>query len=271
MITETSADILKRFLNFSISDSSEVFAAFSALPGAITAVGRNPLERYVYIPGTKEKTIVLVAHTDTVWDSFYGNAQQTTAVYSDGVFHSTNPQCGIGADDRAGCAMLWALRHSGHSLLLLDGEEKGKIGANYLRTKHHKLFRKLNKHQFMIELDWCGTGGCLYNQVENTQAFKDYISTVLGFQDSKQKGGCDLQILCQRICGVNLGVGYHNNHRPGETLDITQWDNTYAQLSAFLELEHPKFSIPCGKQCLTFLKRCKHRIGLLLRKLKLIK
>lgn len=271
MYRENSIDILTYFLNLPVADSHEIYQKFSALPWAVVGVGNQPLERFVYIPGTKKDALLLVAHTDTVWDAAYGKAVQTTAAYKDGMFYSTNPACGIGADDRAGCAMLWALRNSGHSLLLVDGEEKGKRGAHYLRKHNPKLFRKLNAHQFMIELDWRGTGGCLYNQVENTQAFKDYISSHLGFQDSHQKGGCDLQVLCQKICGVNIGVGYHNNHHTTEILNVAEWENTYQVLSAFLQQEHPKFPIPVSKQLKAQLRRCKSKCGSILRKLKLKK
>lgn len=268
---ESSKEILDYFLNISISDGGEIFTAFSALPGAITDSGEKPLERYVFVPGKKANAVVLVAHTDTVWDANYGNPAQTTAVYQDGIYYSTNPQCGIGADDRAGCAMLWALRDSGHSLLLVDGEEHGKFGAKYLRKSNPKLFRQLNRHQFMIELDWRGTNGCLYNQVENTQTFKNYISSNLGFQDDHKAGGCDLQILCRRVCGVNIGTGYHNYHRPAETLDLAEWENTYQKLSAFLQQEHPRFPIPPHKQIHAVLITFKGKAGRLLCRLGLKK
>lgn len=264
MNRESSKEIVEYFLNISIADSGEIFQKFSALPGALTGCGENALERYVYVPGKKKNAVVLVAHADTVWDTSYGNPLKTTAAHKDGVYYSTNPNCGIGADDRAGCAMLWALRDSGHSLLLVDGEEHGKVGARYLRKRNPKLFRQLNRHRFMIELDWQGTNGCLYNQVENTQAFKDYISSHLCFQDDQKKGGCDLQILCRRICGVNIGVGYHNYHRSAETLVLAEWENTYHKLTAFLQQEHPRFPIPLRKQIRFILGSIKKKLGDLL-------
>ena len=75
--------------------------------------------------------------------------------------------------------MLWELRNSGYSLLITDGEEFGKHGAKYLRKHNRKLFRKINKHSFLIELDWKGTDCCLFNQVDNTEKFKSYIAEVV--------------------------------------------------------------------------------------------
>lgn len=271
MTQKPATEILEQFLSYPLADGTAIHNLFATLPGAIVGKGQKPLEQFVYVPGTRKNALVLVAHTDTVWDERYGKPAQTSAILQDGVFRSANPACGIGADDRAGCAMLWALRDSGHSLLIVDGEEKGKHGANYLRKHHKKLFRELNKHAFMIEMDWQGSGGCLYNQVDNTQAFKEHIAGQLGFQDSKQKGGCDLQVLCQKICGVNVGVGYHDCHRPTETLNVAEWENTYQAMSAFLQIEQPKFPIPARKQIQAFLRRCKGFCGKALRKLKLRK
>lgn len=271
MNNKTNIEILQQFLNFSLTNSQEIHDLFATLPGAIVGRGHKPLERFVYVPGVKKNNLVLVAHTDTVWDDQYGHPNQTSAVMENGTFLSTNPDCGIGADDRAGCAMLWALRNCGHSLLIVDGEEKGKHGAHYLRKHHKKLFRQLNRHRFMLELDWQGTNSCLYNQVDNTQVFKDYIASRLGFYDSQKKGGCDLQVLCSKVCGVNLGVGYHDNHRPSETLVVAEWENTYNALAAFLQMDHPKFPIPVNKRFKSFLRRCKGKSGSILRKLKLKK
>ena len=271
MNNKTNIEILQQFLNFSLTNSQEIHDLFATLPGAIVGRGQKPLDRFVYVPGTNKNALVLVAHTDTVWDTYYGKPAETSVELKDGIFYSTNPACGIGADDRAGCAMLWLLRNSGHSLLIVDGEEKGKHGAHYLRKHHKKLFRQLNRHRFMLELDWQGTNSCLYNQVDNTQVFKDYIASRLGFYDSQKKGGCDLQVLCSKVCGVNLGVGYHDNHRPSETLAVEEWANTYNLLSTFLQLEHPKFSIPVSKQFKAFLRHCKGKCGSILRKLQLKK
>ena len=271
MQKETSTQRLERFLSIPVSDGGTVFRQFASLPGAVMKNGKKPLERYVYVPGSRKNGIVLVAHADTVWDQAYGKQEESKPVFEDGVYRSGNPACGIGADDRAGCAMLWALRNSGHSLLVVDGEEKGKIGARYLRKGNKKLFRQLNKHCFMMELDWRGTGGCLYNQVENTQQFKDYIAAELGFQDDAQKGGCDLQVLCHRICGVNVGIGYHGYHRPSETLVVAEWENTYQKLRTFLQKDHPEFIIPVSKRIRVTVRRLRSMAVKAFKKLKILK
>lgn len=247
--------ILEEFLSFPLNTTDDIFSKFENLPGAVSGKGNTPLQRYVCIPGTRANKIVLVAHADTVWDAAYKNPKETTVLFNDGLFTGENPTCGIGGDDRAGCAMLWALKDSGHTLLLTSGEEKGKLGAKFLRKSNPRLFRELNRHCFMIALDWQGTGTCLYNQVDYTDTFYTYITNTLNFQKASNKGGCDLQILCHRICGVNIGTGYHNQHSAKEYVDLSEWENTLTCLAAFLEKTHPRFPISIPKRICSLAKR----------------
>lgn len=163
--------------------------------------------------------------------------------------------------------MLWELRDSGHSLLLVDGEEHGKCGARYLKDADRRLFRELNRHGYMIEFDWKGTDGCLFNQVDTTKRFRQYIARV-GFADSRARGGTDLQVLCRRVCGVNVGVGYHGWHTKEETLVVAEWENTFAKISAHLSGPQQRFRVSIPVQ---YARLCKQYIGAVLRRLKLKK
>ena len=257
-----NSKILLKFLNFPIIDGKDIFSCFANLPNAICENGKNKFERYVYIPGTRKDRVVLVAHTDTIWDENYRDIKGETqnVILENGIFKGTNPKLGIGADDRAGCAMLWALKDSGHSLLLVDGEEKGKIGANFLKKHNPKLFKELNHHQFMLEFDWVGTNGCLYNQVDNTNKFKKFIETTLKFTDSKARGGTDLAILCHKICGVTLGVGYHKHHTIDEFLVLSEWENTLTQVNDFLSKPLPRFTCKFFAPRIRFAKNIAHKL-----------
>lgn len=242
-MNQTSIDTLSHFLNMPLDSGDGVYQMFAGLPGAVVGQGADPLQRFVYIPGSRRDRVVLVAHIDTIWDKSYKKpfSESRGVILENGIFKSNHPGCGIGADDRAGCAMLWTLRDCGHSLLITDGEEQGKHGARYLKRHHPKLFRELNCHRYMIEFDWKGTDGCLYNQVDNTKRFKKYITRQLGFTDSQAKGGTDLGVLCKNICGVNLGVGYRGHHTNSEQLVLADWENTFHKVSAFLEGKQPRF------------------------------
>ena len=243
MMQNPHIDHILDFLNAPLDNGDAIFERFASLPDAIVSKGAQPLQRYVYLRGTRKDRVVLVAHIDTVWDRSYQHpfSEAREAIFDNGVFRSSNPACGIGADCRAGCALLWEMRESGHSILIVDGEEHGKHGAHHLRKSNRRLFRELNRHRYMIELDWKGTDCCLFNQVDNTKRFKKYIETALGFLDSKAKGGTDLQVLCRTVCGVNLGIGYHKWHSKDEMLVLSEWENTLNKLRAFLERPQPKF------------------------------
>lgn len=251
---------VESFLKLPLGNGDAVLERFATLPNGVSRKGSEPLQRFVYIPGRRKDRVVLVAHVDTVWDTAYEKPfTQTHQVgFADGCFFSQTPQVGIGSDDRAGCAMLWALRDCGHSLLLVDGEEHGKRGAHYLRQQHPRLFRELNKHRYMIELDWAGTNCCLFNQVDNTDKFKLYIAKQLGFIDSKQNGGTDLQVLCRDICGVNLGIGCHNWHCEKETLILAEWENTLQALQNFLAAPQKKFPTKKLIKAKIFIKKLLH-------------
>lgn len=262
------AQTLAGFLNTPLSCGDEIFERFASLPGVIIGRGKAPLQRYAYIPGTRKDRVVLVAHTDTVWDKAYieSSPAEHNVEFIDGVFQSGDSEYGIGADCRAGCAMLWELRGLGHSILIVDGEEHGKHGAHYLKKTNRKLFRELNRHSYMIEFDWKGTDCCLFNQVDNTKKFKEYIENKLGFLDSKAKGGTDLAVLCSRICGVNLGIGFHNYHTNKEFLVLSEWVNTKDKVGAFLEKPQPRFTSKAFSPYIKLVKRC---TGKLLKILKL--
>ena len=260
-----SKAILDQFLSMPISSSQEVFEIFAQLPGAIWHKGEQPLQQFLYVPGTRKDRVVLAAHADTVWNTAYGNPHTAVLEYADGIYKSGSQLCGIGADDRAGCAMVWALRNCGHSLLILDGEEKGKHGANYLKKSHPRLYRQLNRHRFMLELDWSGVGQCLFNQVDNSPEFKAYIQK--DFTIGQSKGGCDLQILCRDVCGANLSVGWHQWHKPQEFLVVSQWEENLETLKALLEKPQPRFPIPLKYKLRNFLLQCRGWAGRILRKL----
>ncbi|MBR4664053.1 MAG: hypothetical protein IKO93_09280, partial [Lentisphaeria bacterium] len=83
-----------------------VFERFAALPGAVRDTCA-PGEGFVYLPGSRENAVLLVAHADTV-------GRETLEVDLEEDEKTIRNRYGIlGADDRAGCAMLWLLRDMG--------------------------------------------------------------------------------------------------------------------------------------------------------------
>ena len=235
--------VLDKFLNLDISTSEEVFAAFRTIEGAIEDHGEGK-QGYLYIPGTRSDRCVIAAHADTVFDTAYKDKVYRSKVgYKEGVFYSESAECSIGADDRSGCAMLWLLRNSGHSLLILDGEEHGQIGANYLKDSNPELFEEINDHSFILQLDRRNSSDYRYYGLPVTPEFVSYIESETGFTLAEGKGRTDIGILCTKACGVNLSVGYYDEHKPTERLVYSEWLNTYNIVKTMLAKPLKKYKL----------------------------
>ncbi len=236
-------DTLISFLNTSLSSGDEIFERFSELQGAIYEKGTNPLERYLYVPGKNKNRVLLMAHTDTVWDRNYKKKDFSPLLsVKDGVITSGNEKVGIGADDRAGCAILWLLKDSGNSLLLLDGEEHGHFGAMFLQ-KNKKLMKEINNHSFVIQLDLWGRNEYKFHGVRVKEDFKRLIEAA-GYIPSKQEtGGADVSYVCKKAAGVNVSVGYENYHRKTEQISFDDFNGAYKRVFELLKGANRKHRI----------------------------
>lgn len=222
--------VLMDFLSLPVNASESVLGIFSALPDAVfRESGRYANERFVYIPGSRNDRVVLVAHADTVRE---GSAQPPQRIQrKDNII--TAHQSVLGADDRAGCALLWLLRHTGHSLLVTDGEESGLTGSRWLREKNGDIFAELNAHTCMVQLDRRERRQFKTYAV-GTDAFAEHIAQVTGYTDAGKNSCTDICVLCRDICGVNFSVGYHHEHSVNEYLDVSEWRETLVMLRTFL-------------------------------------
>ena len=214
-----------------------VLEKFAALPGAVKKTG-GELEGFVYVPATRKNAVLLVAHADTV-------ADESTEVALDENEETIRNQRGIlGADDRAGCAMLWQLWNTGHGLLVTDGEERGGLGTAFLATAFPGLYDEINRrHQFMIQID--RRGSCdfkCYNV--GTMEFRAYVGRMTRFAEPDRRSFTDIVGLCRDICGVNLSCGYYNEHTPDEYLVKAEWHHTLQLLRSWLSADDlPRFPL----------------------------
>ncbi len=222
---DTDLECLQEFLQEPLHTAEGVLARFAALPGAMAA-GTAPA-RFVYVPGVRADRVVLVAHADTVWQ---GRAPVIATPCLDeeaGCFYSLSNRHGLGADDRAGCAILWLLRHLGHSLLVTDGEEQGLLGSEALVYDYPEVLAELNRHAFMVQFDR-GCGGDFKCYDVGTPAFRRYIGEETGYSEPDRRSRTDIVALCRQVPGVNLSVGYYGEHTARERLDIGEWRHTLA-------------------------------------------
>ncbi|MEI6715423.1 MAG: hypothetical protein WCO60_16825 [Verrucomicrobiota bacterium] len=200
--------------------------------------------RFVYIPGTRSTPVLLVAHADTIWE--HDKLLPVACRLEGDQIVSARPDIGIGADDRAGCAMLWALRDSGHSLLITSGEEIGCVAAREIAaaSANRDIRDDINKrHMFAIEFDRRGSSDFKCYDV-GTDAFRAYCAEKTGYRDAGNSSSTDIRHLCQDICGVNLSVGYYDEHTEAERLVVSEWEHTLSIVQSWLSADElPRFSL----------------------------
>ncbi|MGO8880219.1 MAG: hypothetical protein ACLPVO_01365 [Desulfomonilaceae bacterium] len=184
---ETSNDIevLRSFLEIPLGSADGVFDRFLEIPGAIYR-GQG-LERFLYVRGRRSNKALLVAHADTCWDYEYGYDPGPTNEISidNGEIRAVADGFGLGADDRAGCAMLWLLKDSGHSLLVTNGEEHGQTGSSWLKNHNKHIYDEINQdHQFVIEFDRRNGRNFKCYDV-GTNEFRSYVAEKTGYRQPK--------------------------------------------------------------------------------------
>lgn len=235
--------VLEAFLSMPIKSSMRVFEAFINLNRFGTTYSINDSKRgFVYVPGKRDDRVLLVAHADTVWDREYCvESFKQEIVFENGFYKGKNDTCGIGADDRAGCAMLYLLRDSGHSLLITDGEEHGQIGATFIRQDFGAIYDALNNHSYMIQLDRRNANDYKTYHLPVTDEFREFIESSTGYKDAGKNSMTDIVSLCRDICGVNLSVGYYHEHHEDECLCYNEWLNTLNIVRKMLKGKQKKF------------------------------
>ncbi|HPE68855.1 MAG TPA: hypothetical protein P5560_09170 [Thermotogota bacterium] len=235
-------DTLMEFLNMPVGGTEEVFAKFENLPGAI-ARGEG-LERFVYIPGSRENRVLLVAHADTYDDLHYCEEEPDSGNLVIGGGKISREKGILGADDRAGCAMIWILKDMGHSLLIVSGEEHGQVGSHWLMEENLDIADEINQtHQFLVELDRANATDFKCYDV-GTEAFREYVSKETSYTEPDRLSCTDIKTLCRDVCGVNLSVGYQNEHYEDEILVLDDWEHTLQLCQRWLSnKELPRFPL----------------------------
>ena len=238
--------ILEKFCSFSINSTEDIFQEFANLPRAIVHFDGDK-KNFVYIPGTRDDRVLLVAHVDTVWDTFYGKGPfNQTLAEQDGIYSGVNPNCGIGADDRAGCAILYCLKESGHSLLVVDGEEHGQIGSNHIKNAYPEIYNEINKHSYVIQFDRRNSDDYKVYNLPVSNKFIKFIEKATGYNDAGKNARTDIVVLCRDICGVNLSIGYYNEHTADEELIFSEWFKTLELTESILMKKQNRYTLKTG-------------------------
>lgn len=188
---------------------------------------------YLYAIG--DIPIGLVAHVDTVFpeppeDIYYDREK--------GVMWS--PQ-GLGADDRAGVFAILKIIQSGlrPTVIFTTNEEVGGLGAAQLVKDFPEC--PISNLKYLIQLDRRGTNDCVFYDCYN----EDFITYVESFGFIEAFGTfSDIAELCPAwdVVGVNLSIGYENEHTRYETLHLKPWMATIEKVKRMLkEKDIPDF------------------------------
>lgn len=181
---------------------------------------------YIYTIG--DIPIALCAHMDTVWEDYKGGRKH--------LYYDKQKECmwcpeGAGFDDKVGVFLIIKIVESGlrPHIILSTGEEIGGIGANELS----RLDCPFENLKYCIELDRMGANDCVFYSCNNPE-FEQYVES-FGF---KTEWGTftDICHYCPSwgIAGVNLSVGYFQEHTTNERLFVRSMLKTLSKVKKML-------------------------------------
>ena len=162
-------------------------------------------------------------------DKHYDNVVYTSSyIYAEG----GSPE-GLGADDRAGIfSILYIILNTNlrPSIIFTTDEEAGGIGAKKLVSQIHKPISPI---KFMIELDRRGSKDCVFYDGDN----RDFVKYIEEFGFDEAYGSfSDISIISPqwKILGVNLSVGYYEEHSQQEHLKVGEMFKTIDKVKRIL-------------------------------------
>ena len=165
-----------------------------------------------YIIAVGDIPIGLVAHLDTVFP------EPPTEIFYDKDKNVMWGNNGLGADDRAGIYAIVQLIKRGlrPTVILTTDEEKGAIGAYKVISE---LYKPLTDLKYIIQLDRRNSVDCVFYDCDNPE-FEEYVES-FGFVTAFGTFS-DISVICPiwRIAGVNLSIGYIDEHSYMERLYI---------------------------------------------------
>ena len=179
-----------------------------------------------YLIAIGDIPVALIAHLDTVFKD------PPQRIFYDRIKNVMWSPEGLGADDRAGIFSIVQIVKSGlrPTIILTTDEERGCLGAG-------KLIKDIpnppTELKYIIELDRRGSDDCVFYQCENAE-FENYVERfgfVMNFGSFS-----DISVICPawKIAGVNLSIGYYDEHSYSETLYVGQMLNTINKVKNML-------------------------------------
>ena len=180
-----------------------------------------------YLIAIGEIPVALIAHLDTVFP------YSPSHIYYDRVKNVMWSPEGLGADDRAGVYSIVQIIKSGYrpTIIFTTDEEVGALGAREIVKVFPKAPTEL---KYIIQLDRRGYNDCVFYNCDNTN-FEQYIES-FGFM-TKIGSFSDISVICPawEVAGVNLSVGYYDEHSRSETLHVDEMLTTIQKVKNMLK------------------------------------
>jgi len=206
----------------------------------ITDMPETDHDNYWYLPGNIP--VCLVAHVDTVRDEYKWRGKKKKGKYVfdpiDLVFERgiyKNKSGILGADDRAGCYVLWYYMLQGENkphVLFTNHEESGGQGVKAFLREYDNML-KMSDIRLFIEIDRRGVSEYVtYNTIPNE--VHKYVKS-FGFHEGMGSFS-DIMYLTQDtgIPSVNLSAGYYNEHSSREMLCVDELRLTVERIDLML-------------------------------------
>ena len=180
-----------------------------------------------YIIAVGDIPVALLAHLDTVFETppeeiFYDKTKNVM----------WSPE-GLGADDRAGVYSIVQIIKKGFrpTVIFTMDEEMGALGASELVRRFPKAPTEL---KYVIELDRRNSLDCVFYDCYNPK-FEEYVES-FGFVTAFGSF-TDISVICPNweIAGVNLSIGYRDEHTYQERLYIGHMNATINKVVKMLQ------------------------------------
>ena len=227
VLSDSDYKLFERLVSLSQKELKKAMAQY------LKAKYENVIFTKDYLVAIGDIPIALVAHMDTVFktpvsDLYYDQRK--------GVLWSPD---GLGADDRAGVFAILKILQEGFrpSVIFTTDEEQSGLGASALA----QIPCPIPNLKYMIELDRRGSNDCVFYDCYCPE-FVDYIES-FGFCE-KWGSFSDISFLMGEwlVCGVNISVGYEDEHSIAETCNISALYDTIKKVKKMLhETDIPTF------------------------------
>ena len=225
MFTEENINTFKTLCKAREQSILSVMSSF--LKTKYTNVERTP----AYVLAEGNIPVALVAHADTVFKN-----PPKTFFYDQKCMVLWSPE-GMGADDRAGVYAIIKILEDWKddlpTIIFTLGEEDYGVGAREIANMWPNQSTMKNL-KYMIELDRQGYNDCVFYQCENN----DFVNYIESFGFKKQPGSyTDIYFPMDtwNTCGVNLSVGYYNEHSYYEILHPDELEETIDKVRKMLK------------------------------------